>query len=339
MRRNSRFVFFLRVMALFLSGLCWSEGRIYGQLLPGIDVSHYQGSINWSSVAGGGYKFAFMKATEATSYVDPTFATNRANAVAKGVVVGFYHFCSVSTDTTTDPVSEANHFLATIKPVYLSGQYLPPVADVESFPTGLTTAQYQATTSAWVQTFSDTIYNSLGVRPIIYTSLSKANSYYTSRVAANHLLWLAQWKGTGTTSPPTSSSTPLWGKFDFWQWSDGSDSVAQASPVPGISGGVDRDVYDGTLDTLKTMLLGKDKSKPGDFNRDGVVNSTDYIVWFANNGKTVPIYTGADANGDARVTSADLDYWQRAIPEPATAILSILATFTCGIFARDRRAL
>lgn len=45
------------------------------ELLPGIDISHWQGTINWASVAGGGYKFAFMKATESTSYVDPTFMT------------------------------------------------------------------------------------------------------------------------------------------------------------------------------------------------------------------------------------------------------------------------
>ncbi len=332
---GSRWLFHITVLSI--SFQLWSGASAIAQLLPGIDVSHYQGTINWASVAGGGYKFAFMKATEATSYVDPTFATNRANAVANGVIAGFYHFCSVSTDTTTDPVNEANHFLASIKPVYLSGQYLPPVADVESFPTGLTTAQYQATTSAWVQRFSDTIYSSLGVRPIIYTSLSKANSYYTSAVASSHLLWLAQWKGTGTTSPPTASSTPLWGKFDFWQWSDGSDSVAQASPVPGISGGVDRDVYSGTLDSLKALMLGKDNSKSGDFNRDGFVNSADYDVWFANNGNTVPLYTGADANGDARVTSADLDFWLRAIPEPASAALAVLASAGSASYVRNRR--
>lgn len=329
-----RWLFNLAV--LFVSLYLSSESRLSAQLVPGIDVSHYQGSINWASVAGGGNKFAFMKATEATSYVDPTFATNQTNAVANGVLAGFYHFCSVSTDTTTDPVNEANHFLASIKPVYLTGQYLPPVADVESFPTGLTTAQYQATTSAWVQKFSDTVYNSLGVRPIVYTSLSKANSYYTSAVASSHLLWLAQWKGTGTTSPPTSSSTPLWGKFDFWQWSDGSDSIAKASPVPGISGGVDRDVYGGTLDALKLLLLGKDKSKPGDFNRDGLVNQADYNMWVANSGKTVPIYTGADGNGDARVNSADLDIWLRAVPEPTSVVLGIFATVAGGFLTRRR---
>lgn len=307
-------------------------------LLPGIDISHYQGTINWPSVAGGGYKFAFMKATQGTTYVDPTFATNRANAVAAGVMVGFYDFCEVST-TASDGATEANHFLATIKPLYQAGQYFPPVADVESFPTGLSTAQLKTATSNWVQSFSDTIYNALGVRPIIYTSKSRANSIYSDTVALNHPLWLAWWKGTGTTSPPTAADTPQWGKWDFWQWSDGSDSIAQASPVPGIAGNCDRDVFDGTLASLTALRIGKDNSKKGDFNRDGLVNQADYNVWVANNGKIVPVYTGADGNGDARVNAADLAIWQAAVPEPGslTLILSALIV-SAGSFGRSRSA-
>jgi GH25 family lysozyme M1 (1,4-beta-N-acetylmuramidase) len=321
-----------RFAGLLLSVVCMLLVALRAEAavdIKGIDVSHYQGTINWALVAGGGYKFAFMKATEGTTYIDPTFTTNRTNANAAGVMIGFYDFCHVST-TASDGVTEANHFLASIKPVYLTGQYLPPVADVESFPTGLTTAQLKTATSNWVQTFSDTIYNSLGVRPIIYTSKSKATSYYTTAVENSHELWEAWWKGTGTTSPPVASDTPGWGIWQFWQWSDGADAVALADPVPGISGHVDRDVYYGTLDQLKALRIGKDNSKPGDFNRDGVVNSADYNVWFSNNGKTVPLYTGADGNGDAKVNSADYAIWVAAgAPEPGSSILvSIGMCFT-----------
>lgn len=72
------------------------------------------------------------------------------------------------------------------------------------------------------------------------------------------------------------------------------------------------------------MLLGKDATaKPGDFNRDGLVNNSDYNKWLADNGKTVPLYTGADSNGDARVTSADLAPWVAAVPEPGSAVLIV----------------
>ena len=307
--------------------------------VKGIDVSHYQGSINWTSVKNGGYKFAFMKATQGNTYVDPTFATNINGATAQGVYVGPYHFCDLGTDSTNaqDPVNEANHFLDVIKPYYKSGQYLPPVADVEGFPSFSSTAEAKAFTSAWVQVFSDTIYNSLGVRPIVYSSTSKANSYYTPAIMNTHELWQARWKGTGTTAPPPASDTAGWGIWQFWQWSDGSDAIALADPVPGISAQCDRDVFYGTLDQLKALRFGKDISKAGDFNRDGVVNEADYNVWVANNGKTVPIYSGADATGDAKVTSADLAVYLAAIPEPGSLMLVLIGLLVGALDTRRGR--
>src|SRR5256714_3531030 len=60
--------------------------------LEGIDVSHWNGSIDWSQVASSGERFAIMKATEGVSYVDPTYAHNRQAALAAGMVVAAYHF-------------------------------------------------------------------------------------------------------------------------------------------------------------------------------------------------------------------------------------------------------
>ena len=158
--------------------------------------------------------------------------------------------------------------------------------------------------------FSNTIYNALGVRPLIYQSLSKANTYYTPAVASTHELWLAWWRGTGTTQPPQPSNTPLWGAWQFWQWSDGSDSISQASPVPGISGNVDRNAFDGTIAELEALLLGNDGGVPGDYNRDGTVDAADYVVWRKTMGQTVPIYGGADGNGDSHITAGDYTVWK-----------------------------
>jgi hypothetical protein len=60
--------------------------------LKGIDVSHYQGSINWKDVKNGGFSFAMAKATEGLTYVDPTFGTNYAGMHAVGLVRSAYHF-------------------------------------------------------------------------------------------------------------------------------------------------------------------------------------------------------------------------------------------------------
>ena len=80
--------------------------------IEGIDVSHYQGVIDWARVAASGKRFAFMKASDSTDYVDPTYVTNRAQAKLQGLKVGAYHFARPDA-TPGDAVAEADHFIAT----------------------------------------------------------------------------------------------------------------------------------------------------------------------------------------------------------------------------------
>ncbi|MEO8572304.1 MAG: glycoside hydrolase family 25 protein, partial [Chloroflexota bacterium] len=75
-------------------------------MTEGLDVSHWQGPINWPLVAAAGKKFVYMKASEDTVYVDPTYATNRVQAHSAGLYVGAYHFAAPTT-TLGDAVAEA----------------------------------------------------------------------------------------------------------------------------------------------------------------------------------------------------------------------------------------
>jgi lysozyme len=314
--------------------------------VPGIDVSHWQGNINWTSVRNSGVQFAFVKATEGIDYVDPKFHANIQGAKAAGVMVGAYHFCRLDSYATdpNDAINEANDFLDAIRPYYNTGTYLPPVADVEAFPSFGSTAEARAFTSAWVQKFSDTVYNSIGIRPIVYQSLSKANSYYTSAVASTHELWLAWWKYS-TANPPVASDTPLWGIWQFWQWSD-------AWSVPGVAGNVDGDLFNGSTADLSKLLLGNDGAA-GDFNRDGDVDAADYTMWRKRMGATVPLYTSADGNGNARIDAGDIVVWERnlgrtggaggggelawsngAVPEPASLGTALMGV---GLLVARRR--
>jgi GH25 family lysozyme M1 (1,4-beta-N-acetylmuramidase) len=77
--------------------------------LEGIDVSHWNGTIDWAKVASSGRRFAFMKATEGTTFRDPTYAENRQGAVAAGLVVTAYHFARPDLNPG-GAVAEANHF-------------------------------------------------------------------------------------------------------------------------------------------------------------------------------------------------------------------------------------
>ena len=165
--------------------------------VDGIDVSRWQGNVDWNAVKNDGYDFAFVKATEGVDFVDVQYHNNMQNAAAAGVYVGPYHFCRIDSlngvpftiydgspflpgsDPYIDAVSEATDFLAAITPYYDTGLYLPPVADVEGLPDFGSTSLNRTFISNWVQIFSDTINAELGRRPIIYTSLFGSGTHYT----------------------------------------------------------------------------------------------------------------------------------------------------------------
>ena len=69
----------------------------------GIDVSHYQGNIDWAQVRNAGYTFAFVKATEGTRFKDSYFIKNMNNGKANGVLMGAYHFARPKTNSAASP--------------------------------------------------------------------------------------------------------------------------------------------------------------------------------------------------------------------------------------------
>ena len=92
--------------------------------LAGIDVSHFQGEVDWGAVAATGVRFAFIKATEGLDDVDPRFAQNWQGSRAAGLLRGAYHFLHPNLDAG----QQAAHFLSVVT---LDDDALPPALDVE----------------------------------------------------------------------------------------------------------------------------------------------------------------------------------------------------------------
>lgn len=199
--------------------------------LPGIDVSHWQGAIDWGRVAASGQRFAFAKATEGRTYVDPMYATNKAGAEANGIAFGAYHFARPD-DTPGDAIAEADHFVDTAQ---LGPGNLLPVLDLER-----TGGLSQEQVTQWILTWLGRVTERLGVRPIVYTSpngWATRTGDTTAVVEAGYtVLWVAHW---GVESPRVPAED--WGGYGwtFWQYTD-------CGTVPGISGCVDLDWYRGT---------------------------------------------------------------------------------------------
>jgi len=200
--------------------------------LEGIDVSHWQGTINWSQVAAAGKKFAFIKATDGTSFVDNMYATNHVQAKAAGLKTGAYHFARPSA-AAGNAAAQADLFVNTAQ---LGINDLLPALDLE-----VTGSLSVAALQSWVSQFLGRVVQRTGVKPMIYVSPAFWSKYLGNTTmfadAGYNVLWIAHWT---TNASPTVPASNWGGKgWTFWQYtSDGS--------VPGISGRVDLDRFNGT---------------------------------------------------------------------------------------------
>lgn len=196
--------------------------------IPGIDVSHWQGTIDWQAVADDGIRFAFAKATEGRTFDDDLYPANRAGAKAAGVRFGAYHFAAPNR-SRRDARLEARHY---VRVAGLTKGDLVPALDLERTG-GLTSAQLIDWTRVWVQRVSQLV----GERPVIYTSPHFWRTYMANTTwFADHgyRVWVARW--SSTVRVPASS----WGGEDwtFWQYTD-------CGSVDGIDGCVDLDWFNG----------------------------------------------------------------------------------------------
>lgn len=212
-----------------------------GTRAVGIDVSRFQGTIDWPSVAGAGVRFAFVQASRGSGTdctvkpaqcgPDPFFAANRVAAEASGIRVGAYHRAFASgatvTDARADAVAEANVFLASVGS--LNAGELVPVLDVETPFTGMTSITLRAWVRAWVKR----VNKHLGRKPMIYTNATSWSATGNSKefAKAKYPLWVAEW---GVSSPSVPASNWAGHGFSVWQYTS-------SGRVPGISGNVDMD--------------------------------------------------------------------------------------------------
>jgi GH25 family lysozyme M1 (1,4-beta-N-acetylmuramidase) len=201
------------------------------QKAQAVDISSYQTNINWQKVKAAGISVAMMKATEGTSFVDSSYAKNRAAANKLGIKVGEYDFARPGTSgggVDANARAEARHFLQN---AHLKSGDLLPELDLEANDNHLSKSQMAEWVKVWSQTVADDpAMKARGDKPFVYTTGSFWDSNVgTSNGPANFHLWVANW---GVKSPKLPAG---WQAYDGWQYTDHGQ-------VSGISGNVDRDV-------------------------------------------------------------------------------------------------
>ncbi len=194
--------------------------------LNGIDVSQFQGEIDWQAVKASGIVFAFARALEGETIHDSTFAANWPGMKEAGVVRGAYGFY-IADDPPSAQV-EVFGGLVTLEP----GD-LVPMVDIEegsigsSAPPDLITDFHQ---------YLELMEKHYRAKPIIYTNPSFWNEHMDDSFG-DYPLWIAEY-GVDSPNPPTG-----WSGWVLWQHSE-------SGAVPGIDGDVDLDIFNGGLEEL-----------------------------------------------------------------------------------------
>jgi lysozyme len=206
-------------------------------VVHGIDVSYYQGNIDWAAVAGGGYQFAIARINHG-DFMDPEFDANWAGIKSAGMMRGAYQYFDPGGDVAWQAQVVIDK-LGKIAP----GD-LPAVIDVESTD-GLPPAQVAQAVAEWLALVEE----GTGKRPIIYTGKYFWQDNVGSSEFADYPLWHAQYPNAcqpPAAPPPECGCANIadqWPDVFVWQYSS-------SGSVPGISGNVDLNVFNGTWEEL-----------------------------------------------------------------------------------------
>ena len=184
--------------------------------LKGIDVSQYQGVIDWSKVSKAGIQFAIVRASLGQTTRDSMFASNVAGAQQNGLAVGAYHYSYA--ENVAQAQAEAKNFLAAVKDQKLT---YPLVYDLEN---NTNTTKNFSIWSDLAVTFLRALEGA-GYFAMLYSNKYSLETIYDAAKIAPFAVWIAQWAPKCTYQGP----------YGIWQTTD-------SGKVAGITGAVDADI-------------------------------------------------------------------------------------------------
>lgn len=210
-----------------------------GATLKGIDVSYYQGTVDWAKVKGAGQAFAFVRVSDGVNYPDSKFAANWPAVKKAGLVRGVYQYFRPTQDVQAQVDLLLNKLAAAGG---LQPGDLPPVLDLET-DGGLAASTVVARAKDWLAK----VEAKIGAKPIVYTAAFMSQTIGTS--FGSYPLWVANY---GATCPLMPSG---WTNWSFWQNSD-------SGTVSGVASPVDTNYFNGDGPKLQGLTLKPATTKP-----------------------------------------------------------------------------
>lgn len=206
----------------------FSNAHLNSKYKEGIDVSHYQGSIDWDEVVENtAISYVYLKATEGASLVDRTYRRNLKEARRVGLSVGSYHFYRPNVNWQ----EQFNNLIATVK---VEEQDLVPIIDIEH--RGSVSSQaFISDLKAFIQKVTE----HYGKKPLLYTYHNFYNRYLTDEFKDYHFM-IARYR---------SDSPTLNDGKDYIMW-----QYTSTGSIPGINGNVDRSKIMGDFSLNQVMM-------------------------------------------------------------------------------------
>ncbi|KAF7320628.1 Secreted hydrolase [Mycena chlorophos] len=256
--KTSPLLVFLSVSACCNAALLSGPGIGKRADPQGIDVSDYQTNIDWTTVKNNGVTFAYIKATEGTSFISDEFSSQYTGATNAGLIRGGYHFAHPDESSGA---TQASFFLAHGGGWSGDGITLPGALDIECkcrvvveiveppinrgrFPDNPDGDECYDLTAAemvsWIKDFSTGYHSATTRYPVIYTTTDWWTSCTgnSAAFAANSPLWIARYASSIGTLPAG------WAYTTFWQYADSGSN-------PG-----DQDMFNGNAAGLKAIASG-----------------------------------------------------------------------------------
>lgn len=205
--------------------------------LHGVDVSHYQGKIDWSKLAQQNVDFAYIKATEGSSYLDECFIDNWQEAAKTDLYVGAYHFFSFDSDGA----KQAAFYIETVG--NLDGRLIPAV-DVEFYGDKEKNPPAVEDVREELKKMLAALEDYYHVKPVIYSTYTVYNKYIRGAFE-EYPLWIRN-----VYYPPMGGLGDRW---TFWQYTD----TAVLEGYEGTEKYIDRNVFKGTGKEFEKLIVSR----------------------------------------------------------------------------------
>lgn len=251
-----------------------------GDQYQGIDVSNWQGYIDYAQVKNDGIEIVYIKASEGFDYRDPYFDVNYQNAKSNGLKVGFYHFLTATN--TIEAERQANFFASVISKKVPDCKL---VLDYEVFGGVPATEINQI-----ARTFLETTKRLTNKEVILYSDLYNSRTVFSRELAQDYQLWIADY----TSLVNLQNSNSNWQNWVGWQYSS-------KGLVSGINGYVDRDVY-----TKEIFLNDNTEIPKNDSSADNLNNgSVYYTVESGDSLSSIALRYGTTVSDIARLNNIE----------------------------------